>query len=106
MEYASSSISRALYVKIDGLTKGAFDAKEPVYDTQGIIDEGQVALLYGTCVGEVDGLTKGAFDAQELSACTELAYDVHDAYDAVIKSKVVLLHGTCWRGRWVYRGCL
>ena len=47
------------------------------------MDEVIVALLHGTCVGDVDGLTQGAFDAQGL---------VHGTID---EGKVALLHGTC-----------
>ena len=32
----------------------------------GTIDEGKLALLHGTCVGDIDWLTVGTFDALRL----------------------------------------
>ena len=43
------------------LTEGDSGAQTLVYISHCTIDDGDAALLHGTCVGEVDGLTECAF---------------------------------------------
>ena len=54
---------------------------EVAHEAHGTIDEGRVAWLGGTCVGD-DGLTEGSFDAQGL---------IHEAHITVDKGIVALI---------------